>query len=146
VRSNRISVISLTGAILICCVPSAMALGANVECPVPRLAPSLDASYHECSHGFQDGSCDTFVEVFSKLLPRFDCQRDFDNAPVPAVWLIDEAAFEDYVHLLSKMKTTAARKLFGSAAFRSVLDGALAEDYGALSRKVERELRGGPTP
>lgn len=30
--------------------------------------------------------------------------------------------------------------------FRSVLDGALAEDYGALSRKVETELRGAPAP
>jgi hypothetical protein len=62
------------------------------------------------------------------------------------VWLVNDAAFEDYVHLLSKTKTTAARKLFGSAEFRSILDGALAEDYGSLSRKVERELRSTPTP
>ena len=122
-----------------------VALGANVECPAAKLGPVLDAAYHECSHGFENGSCDRFIETFARLLPKFDCQRSFDIAPVPAVWLLNDAAFEDYVHLLSKMKAKPARKLFGSPEFRDVLDGALAEDYGDLSRRVERANNGHTT-
>ena len=135
------SLVVVASAVLVYCVSFAPALGANQGCPFVNLAPTLDATYHECSHGFQNGSCEKFVDVFSKLLPRFDCQRSFDRDPVPAVWLVGSAALEDYVHLLSKLKTRAARKLFGSAQFRDVLDGALAEDYGPLSRKTERQLR-----
>jgi hypothetical protein len=113
--------------------------GINVECPAPVLLPQLDANYHECNHGFRNGSCERFVKVFQQLLPRFDCQRFFDDAPVPALWLADDAAMEDYVHLLSRLNTPAAKALFGSAAFRAVLDGALAEEFGPLSRKTERK-------
>jgi hypothetical protein len=79
------------------------------------------------------------VKVFQQLVPKFDCQRSFDDAPVPALWLADDAALEDYVHLLSRLKTPPAKALFGSAAFRAVLDGALAEEYGPLSHKSEQK-------
>jgi hypothetical protein len=62
------------------------------------------------------------------------------------VWLANDAALEDYVKLLSEMDDPAARRLFGSEAFREILDGALAEDYGDLSRRVEAELKAGNAP
>jgi hypothetical protein len=78
--------------------------------------------------------------------------------PVPALWLADDGAIEDYIRLLwclssssSKDKmftdksflkaTTEARELFGSKEFQHVLDGALAEDYLARSQQIENELR-----
>jgi hypothetical protein len=118
--------------------------GANLECPAPTLLPPLDANYHECNRGFQNGSCDKFVDLFQQLLPRFDCQRSFDTGPVPALWLADSAAMEDYVHLLSRLKTPKAKALFGSAAFREILDGALAEEYVPLSLKAQRNQKGAP--
>jgi hypothetical protein len=115
---------------------------ANVTCPASKLLPDLDANYHECSHGFQNGSCNKFVQIIAQLLPKFDCQRPFDIASVPALWIGNSAAFEDYVHLLSRLKNPEAIKLFSSAQFRAVLDGAMAEEYVPLSLKAERALRG----
>lgn len=133
----------------------------NVTCPAARLLPVLDAAYHECNKGFENGSCERFVNTFRQLLPEYDCQRSFDSTPtknyiVPAIWLAGDGALEDYIQLLSRMAslkdklftdkwfpkaTTEARTLFGSKEFQSILDGALAETYGPLSRKVEKELR-----
>jgi hypothetical protein len=116
----------------------------NVMCPAQRLLSELDAAFHECGHELGGKSCSTFVSLFRQLLPEFDCQRPFDHSPskdyvVPAVWLAG-AAHEDFVHLLSTLQLPAARCLFGSAAFRATLDGALAEDYSDKSRRVERAL------
>lgn len=113
---------------------------ANAECPARQLLPELDANYHECNHGFETGSCLKFIHTFERLLPKFDCQRSFDTSPVPAVWLAGDAALEDYVHLLSRLKEPGAQELFASTAFRAILDGALAEQYLPLSRKAERAL------
>lgn len=114
---------------------------ANIACPANKVLPELDANYHECSHGFENGSCQRFVQLLKTLLPKFDCQRSFDTSPVPAVWLANDAAFEDYVNLLSRLKDKDAKQLFASAAFRDTLDGAMAEEYGPLSRKAEKELK-----
>ncbi len=125
---------------------ASVAHAANVTCPASQVLPGLDSSYHECSHGFQNGSCRKFVHTFTQLLPKFDCQRPFDTAPVPAIWLANDAAFEDYVRLLSKLKQPDAHKLFASPEFRAVLDGATAEEYVPLSLKAERDaLRQAPS-
>jgi hypothetical protein len=112
--------------------------GVNVECPATAPVPQLDVNYHECGHGFKNGSCEKFVEVFKQLLPRFDCQRSFDTSPVPALWLANSAAVEDYVHLLSHLNIPTAKHLFASSEFSAILDGALAEEYVPLSLKAER--------
>ena len=132
----------IVGAML----PCVAAEPGSTACPAHKLLPTLDTSYHECSHGFDNGSCATFIETFKKLLPTYSCKRSFDTSPVPAVWLADDAALEDYVKLLSGMKEPAARKLFGSEVFRAILDGALAEDYGDLSRQVEADMKTGNAP
>jgi hypothetical protein len=112
--------------------------GVNLECPAAALVPQLDANYHECGQGFKNGSCEKFVGVFKQLLPRFDCQRSFDTSPVPALWLANSAAVEDYVHLLSHLNIPTAKHLFASSEFRAILDGTLAEEYVPLSLKAER--------
>jgi len=134
----------------------------NVTCPAPRLLPVLDRAYHDCNHGFMDGSCEAFVESFRKLAPEYDCQRSFDATPsrnyiVPAVWLAGNGALEDYINLMYRLAssdspkgkmfseqlfrkaTNAAEAFFGSEDFRRVLDGDLAEQYLPLSRAVERK-------
>ena len=133
----------------------------NVTCPAQKLLPVLDAAYHECNKGFENGSCERFVETFKQLSPEYDCQRSFDatsekNYIVPAVWLAGDGALEDYIALLARMtsrkdkvfsdkwfrKASAdAKQLFGSKAFQSVLDGHMAEEYGPLSKRLEKELR-----
>ena len=111
---------------------------ANIDCPAEKVMRELDASYHECNHGYQNGSCKKFVSIVKQLLPKYDCQRKFDQGPVPALWLANPAAVEDYVYLLSQMKDSDARALFASEEFRAVLDGALAETYVPLSLMEER--------
>jgi hypothetical protein len=130
----------------------------NLTCPASRLLPALDADYHQCSHGFENHSCERFVQTLEQLLPKYDCQRSFDNGAgaVPAVWLAGDAELEDYVHLLWRLSsstdkmfagkpfskaTNGAKKLFSSKEFRSILDGALAEDYMARSKQLERKLK-----
>jgi hypothetical protein len=128
----------------------------NVTCPAPRLLPALDAAYHQCNQGFENSSCENFVQTLRRLLPRYDCQRPFDTHAVPAVWLAGDAELDDYFQLLwrlassndkmfaeksfSKAKSDA-KKLFGSKEFRNVLDGELAEDYMTRSKELERELK-----
>lgn len=132
----------------------------NLTCPALKLLPVLDAAYHECNKGFVNGSCERFVETFKQLTPEYDCQRSFDAAAeknyiVPAIWLAGSGALEDYIALLAKMTSrkdkifsdkwfrkasTDARKLFGSKAFQNVLDGHMAEEYGPLSKRLEKEI------
>lgn len=112
----------------------------NVTCPAKELLPKLDLAYHRCNNGRQE-SCESFVSLFRQALPEYDCQRRFDkNYVVPALWLAD-AADEDYIRLLSRLKLPHAQQLFASPEFREVLDGALAEEYGPLSRKAEKKLK-----
>jgi hypothetical protein len=112
----------------------------NVTCPAKVLLPKLDLAYHRCNNGRQE-SCDLFVTLFREALPEYDCHRDFDkDYVVPALWLAD-AADEDYIRLLSRLKLPHAQQLFASPEFREVLDGALAEEYGPLSRKAEKRLK-----
>lgn len=111
----------------------------NVTCPAKEILPKLDLAYHRCHNGRQD-SCAEFVALFTKVLPEYDCQRSFDRGYiVPALWLAD-AADEDYIRLLSRLTLPEAKKLFASETFRDVLDGALAEEFGPLSRQIERQL------
>jgi hypothetical protein len=138
----------------------------NVKCPTKALAPVLDRAYHECNNGYDiaDGSCQKFVDVYRQLLPEYDCQRPFDAGPkpyiVPAIWLVGDAAMEDYVRLLWRMASqkdkmfrdkfsngsfskavSDARVLFASVEFRNTLDGALAEEYVGRTKQIERELK-----
>src|SRR5438874_10522170 len=83
----------------------------NVICPASQLLPVLDRAYHDCNHGFMDGSCEVFVESFRKLAPEYDCQRSFDATPsknyiVPAVWLAGVGALEDYVGLMYRLASS----------------------------------------
>jgi hypothetical protein len=111
----------------------------NVTCPAKALLPKLDFQYHRCHIGDEE-SCAQFVSLFRHAIPEYDCQRSFDqDYIVPALWLAD-AATEDYIRLLSHLRSPAARELFASEEFRSVLDGALAEEFGPLSRRAAKRL------
>ncbi len=88
------------------------------------------------------------MQTFKKLLPTYDCHRSIDIDSVPAVWLCEgqraddkHGELEDYVELLSQLKTQGSDGLFGSEEFRQILDGALAEDYYDKSVKVERKMK-----
>jgi hypothetical protein len=111
----------------------------NVDCPAKDVLPKLDLEYHRCNHGRRK-SCELFVSLLRQVLPASDCQRPFDrDQVVPALWLADAAA-EDYVRLLSRLTSPEARRLFASDEFRRVLDGALAEEFGPVSRHVQELL------
>ncbi|MCB0377514.1 MAG: hypothetical protein KDD33_03395 [Bdellovibrionales bacterium] len=81
--------------------------------------------------------CTEFVEIFKKLAVKMDCKRPFDTQPVPSVWICDEDAEEtSYPKLFERAATTLANTKFkfaqdfyGSEAFRSTLDGAVAEEH-----------------
>ncbi|MGZ3691043.1 MAG: hypothetical protein ACXVAX_06055 [Pseudobdellovibrio sp.] len=135
----------------------------NVNCPTKQIKEDFDNAYHECNRGFikKDGGCEKFIELFWKLLPEYDCQRNFDksgttNYIVPALWLTGDAAMEDYIRLLwiissgkekkysnplFKNVVAKSQELFSSKEFRKVLDGALAEKYLAKSEQLEKKLK-----
>lgn len=123
----------------------------------PRPAPKLCSDHQHCAplresekkcrEGKKEADCKTFVEHFEKLSVKTDCQRSFDDEPVPSVWLCDHDAEEvEFPKLhersaatLSKLKFKFAKKFYGSEEFRSTLDGAIAEDHRADSEKASRE-------
>lgn len=69
--------------------------------------------------------CAAFMKTFANLLDKYDCKRDFDKDPVPAVWLCGN--HESAVALLRSLQTRAAKDLYKSPKFQATLDGALAE-------------------
>jgi hypothetical protein len=109
---------------------------ASGVCPAPTVLPILERAYQSCASSRRQ--CTLFVEAFREVIPRYDCKRDFDTAPVPAIWLAGDRQFEKYVALVARLRTPGARKLFASPEFRSVLDGDVAEQYGNRSRAAER--------
>ena len=123
------------------------------SCPYPESYIEIDQAYHECVNGYvkKDASCDLFVEKIPLLFHKYNCQRDFDTAPVPAIWLFGATA-EDYYELLYQLaigkKGTfdsrwfsnahdKAREIFLSDDFKSVLDGAIAEEYYPLIEEIK---------
>lgn len=118
----------------------------NKTCPAPKMCDDFIESYDVCEQ--EKKRCNEFLENFKKLLPKYDCQRPQDATPkekyiVPAMWLCKD--HEDAVRFLSQMKTVDARRLFGSAMFRTILDGDLARELSALSIKVGKEFPPPPT-
>jgi hypothetical protein len=87
-----------------------------------------------------------FVDLFRKMLPVYDCQRSFDhvsrkkNYIVPALWLCHEDKMESYVSILFSHADEYVKRLLGSAEFRSVLDGYLAETYYNSSIEIGKSL------
>lgn len=85
-----------------------------------------------------------FVETFKKLAATKDCKRKFDTGPVPSVWICDEddeevsfpKLFERSASTLAKTKFDFAQNFYGSEAFRSTLDGAVAEEHYKESIRV----------
>ncbi|MDE2149256.1 MAG: hypothetical protein KGJ55_05355 [Gammaproteobacteria bacterium] len=126
---------------------------AQPTCPAGAVLPKLDATYHACRH-YADDSCHNFITAFKDVTGRYDCKRSFDTAPVPAVWLAGDGALDDYVHLVWLVATkkeyksklyggadAEARAFFASSEFRSILDGALAEEYSEKSEAMAASLK-----
>jgi len=115
-------------------------------CDDHKYCAPLRESEKKCREGKKEADCKAFVEHFEKLSVKTDCQRSFDDEPVPSVWLCDHDAEEvEYPKLhersaatLSKLKFKFAKKFYGSEAFRSTLDGALSEDHSEDSYKAQQ--------
>lgn len=89
-------------------------------------------------------SCEDFVSTFRKLIPEYDCQREFDRTPtknyiVPAIWLAGDIELENHVRVLASLKLERARRLFGSPEFRKILDGYLAGEFLEVSETIQRQ-------
>lgn len=124
--------------------PANVSETAKPECPADALLPKIRTAHDKCHEDYSSSSCREFVTLFRELLPRYDCQREFDHAPgqeyfVPAIWLAGDFWMDRYMELLSKLPSREARALFASDLFRSALDGDLAESYEALSEKAAAE-------
>lgn len=96
-----------------------------IKCPAPDICNKLYDSKVACEKNHK--KCDSFVSVFKKILPKYDCRRKQDTVPVPAAWLC--SSFEDSLQLLSTLKNRKAKKLFGSKELRQTLDGNIAEVF-----------------
>lgn len=129
---------------------------ADVEVPEPKEKPFVYCAVHESCSDFREyeikcrtkqneKDCRAFVSLFEKLAVKNDCKRKFDTGPVPSVWICDEVVeestfpklLERSATTLSKLKYPFARKFYGSEAFRSTLDGAVAEDHREKSMKTQ---------
>jgi hypothetical protein len=125
---------------------SAYAEDAPKECPSFSLCPELVRLTRECEENKKSPACDSFVETYRKLAPRYTCKRSFDTDPVPAIWLCDQGAgspgpHEKALRLLSKLKSKKARAFFGSSELRLTLDGALAEEFESKSVAVGKRSK-----
>lgn len=126
----------------------------GLKCPYPSAYIEIDRAYHECKKGWvkKGSSCDLFVEKLPLLFSKYDCQRSFDNSPVPALWLFG-AAGEDYIEMLYQLALgekgrfsshwfskahERSKELFLHDEFKAVLDGALAEEYYPLIEAMKR--------
>ena len=119
----------------------------NKQCPAEGLCPTLEQAYQDCKSGKSKNQCSEFVETMRKLSPRYDCQRDFDTRPVPAIWVCGEkrrenggSVIDEYLEFLSKFKNSEAQRYFASELFRSTLDGHISELYYEKSKKRQSEL------
>jgi hypothetical protein len=106
-------------------------------CPAKRECPVLVKTMHECKADPHEASCRGFMESLHQLTPRAHCRRAFDTDPVPAIWLCDEITQQtgtlgEAMYLLKSLKFKKAVDYYKSAEFRSVLDGAYAEEYEGL--------------
>ena len=148
----RICKVAVTFVITL--IASSNVYSANEECPFPDVYIEIDRSYHECARGWvkRNASCYFFVDNISILFPRYNCQRSFDTGPVPAIWLFGAAA-EDYHRLLYQLALGRdvkfagkwfeevrgkAKAIFLSNDFRSVLDGAIAEEFLPLIEEMKQ--------
>lgn len=113
-------------------------------CSDHSLCKELRNTEKECRTNPKEDSCKEFVDTFKKLAVKKDCKRKFDTEPVPSIWICDEdeeevsypKLFERSASTVSKTKFAFAQKFYGSEAFRSTLDGAVAEDHYDASLKA----------
>lgn len=96
--------------------------GAEI-CPTPAACAEFKKQESNCRANKK--KCDGFLKVYKTLVDKYDCKRDFDNDPVPAVWLCSN--HEPSVDLLKSLKSQAAKKFYKSEKFQATLDGALAD-------------------
>lgn len=103
------------------------------ECPARQLCPVLVRSLQECRSAPRSKSCDAMIDTADHLTSSYQCRRNVDFEPVPAIWVCDELmgsnVLDDTMHLLKRLKTAKARQFYRSGHFRGVLDGALSEEY-----------------
>ena len=106
-------------------------------CADHSFCQSLRENEKKCRTSPNKEVCQSFVETLRKLAIVKDCKRKFDTSPVPSVWICDEdegetsypKLFERSASTLAKTKYEFAQKFYGSEAFRSVLDGAVADEH-----------------
>jgi hypothetical protein len=99
----------------------------------------------KCRLDQNEKDCREFVSLFEKMAIKNDCKRTFDTGAVPSVWICDEDAeesafpklFERSATTLSTLKYPFAIKFYGSEAFRSTLDGAIAEEHLQRSKNIK---------
>ncbi len=116
------------------------------NCPAASLCESLHQQYLLASKGDKQATKE-FLVLFMKLVPKYDCMRSFDTAPVPAIWLCgDDIQFEAYCQFVADSEDRDLKRFFASPEFRSVLDGAVAEFYYKRSEEAEQKLKSPPKP
>lgn len=109
------------------------------KCPMPQLCREIQIVYDDLLNTPNEpGKISVFLRLIEKSFYKYDCKRSYDINPVPALWLCED--MEKWIDYLSKMDSKEAKKLFGSELFRSVLDGALQEQYFQLSKETEYKL------
>lgn len=120
----------------------------DFSCADMALCEDLRISEEMCRGTKEPANCAKFVATFEKLAVTSDCQRKFDTKPVPSIWVCDEGSeegspkiFERSADTLSKIDLPAAKKFYGSEAFRSTLDGGVAETHMQKSKEVGSTIR-----
>jgi hypothetical protein len=103
------------------------------QCPAKPLCPLLIRNMRQCKANPRSMSCSDFIDITDSLTSSYQCRRQVDFEPVPAIWVCDELTgsqvLDDTMHLLKRLKTAKGRQFYRSGHFRGVLDGALSEEY-----------------
>jgi len=114
----------------------------SINCPTPKLCNTVARLYKKSlSDTSNENNASAFVEQLGRMMGKYDCRRSFDYEPVPAWWLCNSDAPDQWFHLLFRLNSEKSRALFGSKRFRDTLDGYIAEEYYDKSIDIEHEIK-----
>lgn len=108
-------------------------------CPRPAACDQLEDTSWECHGELNKKKCLDFVIVFDQLLGSVVCKES--KTPVTALHLCGQKKGSAALHLhydrIAQLPSLEAIKVFTSQRFRNTLDGDLAEQYMARSKRQE---------
>jgi|WetSurSiteA1Bulk_404760.scaffolds.fasta_scaffold07907_1 hypothetical protein len=76
---------------------------ASCPCPMPELGKEINKAYDAWKLMPNEINTINLLSGLEKAIPKYDCRRKIDKAPVPAWWLADYQSIENWIDFLSSV-------------------------------------------